>query len=136
MISALTVLQSAEPAGYPTASSYPSDEIAYMKQEVADVRYQQALDRQRIAALELALDATSTGRRNYKVLASKLLKELQRRPTAMDYRDIRNFFHFGEDKEAYRLLHLTHKMYPGDTKIINATDKKRNIAIVYRGERL
>ena len=131
----LTSLQSAEPAGYPTAA-YPSDEIAYLKQEQGEMKYQQALDRQRIATLEFALDAISSGRRNYKVLASKLLKELQRRTTAMDYRDIRNFFHLSEDKEAYRLLHLTHKMYPGDTKVINAADKKRNIAIVYKGERL
>lgn len=130
----LTELQSAQSAGYPTAPSV--DEITFLKQEVADVRYQQAMDRQRIAALELALDAVNSGRRNYKVLASKLLRELDKRGTAMDYRDIRNFFRFSEDKEAYRLLHLTHKMYPGDTKIINATDKKRNIAIVYRGERL
>lgn len=135
MISTLTSLQSAEPAGYPIASHAP-DEITYLKQEVADVRYQQALDRQRIAALELALDAVSTGRRNYKVFASKLLRALRKRKTAMDYRDIRNFFHFNEDKEAYRLLHLTHKMYPGETKIINASDKKHNIAIVYRGDRL
>jgi len=134
-MSILTSLQSAEPVGYPIAQ-HPSDEILYLKQEVTDIRYQQALDRQRIAALELALDATSSGRRNYKVLASKLLKELQRRQTAMDYRDIRNFFHFGEDKEAYRLLRLTHKMYPGDTKIIYEHDRKHNIAIVYRGELL
>lgn len=131
----ITSLQSSEPVGYPTAST-PTDEIIFLKQEVADVRYQQALDRRRIAKLEFALDAINSGRRNYKVLASKLLRELHKRGTAMDYRDIRNFFRFSEDKEAYRLLHLTHKMYPGDTKIVNATDKKRNIAIVYRGERL
>ena len=135
MNSALTALQSAEPAGYPISSHAP-DEIAYLKQEVADVRYQQALDRQRIAALELALDAVNTGRRNHKVFASKLLKELQKRKIAMDYRDIRNFFRFNADKEAYRLLHLTNEMYPGDTKIINVSDKSRNIAIVYTGDRL
>ncbi len=135
MNSVLIELQSSEPAGYPLPSA-PFDEITFLKQEVSDVRYQQALDRQRIAALELALDAANSGRRNYKVLASKLLRELHKRGTAMDYRDIRNFFHFSEDKEAYRLLHLTHKMYPGDTKIVNASDKKHNIAIVYRGERL
>lgn len=135
MNSIITSLQSSEPTGYPI-HAMPTDEVAFLKQEVADVRYQQALDRQRIAALELALDAASSGRRNYKVLASKLLRELHKRGTAMDYRDIRNFFRFSEDKEAYRLLQLTHKMYPGDTKILNATDKKHNIAIVYRGERL
>lgn len=129
----LTSLQAPEPTSCPILAA---DEIEYLKQEIADVRYQQALDRQRIATLELALDAASSGRRNYKVLASKLLLALRNRKTAMDYRDIRNFFHFSEDKEAYRLLHLTHKMYPGDTKVINATDKNRNIAIVYRGERL
>lgn len=136
MTLALTTLQSSEPVGYPIATCQ-SDEVTYLKQEIVDIKYQQALDRQRIATLELALDAISVGgRRNYKVLATKLFKELSKHQTAMDYRDIRHFFHFNEDKEAYRLLHLTHKMYPGDTKIINAADKKRNIAIVYRGERL
>jgi len=136
MNSLLSSLHSSELSPCPTSSTYPPDEITYLKQEMADVKYQQALDRQRIAALELALDAASSGRRNYKVLATKLLKQLEKRSTSMDYRDIRNFFHFSEDKEAYRLLHLTHKMYPADTKILHEHDKKHNIAIVYTGERL
>ena len=82
MTLALTLLQSSEPVGYPIGTCQ-SDEVTFLKQEVVDIKYQQALDRQRIAALELALDAASTGRRNYKVLASKLFKELQRRQTAI-----------------------------------------------------
>ena len=131
----LNTLQCAGSEGYPV-TGYESERIANLEKKIAEVTYEQAKDRQRIATLELALDAISGGRRNYRAEASKLLRELYKRGTAMDYRDIRNFSHLSEDKEAYRLLHLTHKMYPGDTKIINAADKKRNIAIVYRGERL
>jgi len=96
-------------------------EVAELKEWRKDREDKDARREQRVIDLELTLLAKETGRRDYDLLATKLMREVMRRRRCMDYRDIVGFAHFKTSEEAYRLMARTEKNYPEYVQIRKIT---------------
>lgn len=99
--------------------------IERLKKEIADLKYEQGKDRQRIAELELYINSKNEGRRDFDHLSVKLRKEVFDRKSGMDYKDVLNFFHFKSHEEAFRLMKKTAKKFPGELKLHKPNGGKR-----------
>jgi hypothetical protein len=87
-------------------------EIADLKEWRKEREGEDARREQRVIDLELTLRAKENGRRDYDLLATKLMREVLRRHRCLDYRDIVGFGHFKTSEEGYRLMDRTQKNYP------------------------
>lgn len=81
-------------------------------EKIQNIENERGRDKQRIADLELTLSTKEAGRRDYDLLAVKLMKEVTGRKRGMDYRDVRSLFCFKSDTEAYRLMQRAITDYP------------------------
>lgn len=119
----------------PSSSTFLS-EISKLREDISTLRYEQAKDRQRIAALELYFNSKNNGHRDFDLLAVELLKKLANRKR-MDYKDILNSFNFKSHEEAYRLMKKIALKFPYEAKIIHKKigHNKTKRVLVYIGDR-
>ena len=112
--------------------NYKPSTLKSLEDQIRELKYEQAKDRQRIAELESYLQSKNGSHRDFSLLSVKLMKEVlsQRRGRGMDYRDVLNFFHFQNNEEAYRLMRKTASMYPLDLKLIKRNHSKRKLIII------
>ena len=107
-------------------------EIEELKEEQVRDRYERAKDRQRIAELELYINAKSNNRNNFDILAVQLLKKLLNRKKGMDYKDIMNTFDLTSANGAYKLMEKTALKFPADVKIHIIKNNKRRKKVIAR----
>ena len=107
-------------------------EIDELKEEQVKDRYERAKDRQRIAELELYINAKDWKRNNFDILAVQLMKKLLSRKKGMDYKDIMNTFNLTSANGAYILMEKTALKFPTDVKIHIVKNSKRNKKVIAR----
>jgi hypothetical protein len=110
-------------------------ELADQKTKLSDFENERGKDRQEISALRLALHAKEGSQRDFDLLTVDLLKAVSKRERGMDYKDVRGFFNFKSDTEAYRIMDKTVKKFPLEVKIKEVKYGKRTKKyIFYVGE--
>jgi len=110
--------------------------IKILEEELSNQKYEQAIDRQKIADLKLSNSAKEGSQRDFDLLTVDLLKAVSARERGMDYRDVRNHFGFKSDVEAYRIMDRTVKKFPLDVKIKEVTYGKRNKKVISRANEI
>ena len=118
-----------------TNKSTPLEEqVMILRKEVAELEtktnYERALDRERLSVFYDYMDIKKTGRRDYDWEASKLKREVLKRTQGMDYRDVRNFLNFKENKEAYRAIDRAGEKFPLDIQIKTIKNSNRSKKII------
>ena len=106
-----------------------SKEVETLKNNLKDTRFEQAIDRQRIAVLERYIDVKETTRRDFDWEATKLRNELVSRKSGMDYNAIHNFCHFKSKTESYRLMDRVLKLFDKDIREIKVGKKNKRVLI-------
>ena len=104
-------------------------QAAGFREKLIDLENERGIDKQRIADIEQMLSAKEGGRRDFELLTAKLMREILRRESCMDYKEVKNFFHFKSPAEAYRLIEKTYSMFPEELKIkvIKNSNKKKKV---------
>ena len=105
--------------------------IKRLEEDLSNQKYEQAIDRQKIADLKLANSAKEGSQRDFDLLTVDLLKAVSTRERGMDYRDVRNHFGFKSDVEAYRIMDRTVKKFPLDVKMKEVTYGKRTKKVLF-----
>ena len=105
--------------------------IKILEEELSNQKYEQAIDRQKIADLKLANSAKEGSRRDFDLLTVDLLKAVSKRERGMDYKEIRGLFNFKSNEEAYRIMDLTVKKFPFDAEIREVTYRKRSKKVIF-----
>jgi hypothetical protein len=110
-------------------------ELADQKTKLSDFENERGKDRQKISTLRLALQAKEGSQRDFDLLTVDLLKAVSKQERGMDYKEVRAFFKFKSDTEAYRIMDRTVKKFPLDVKIKEVKYAKRTKKyIFYVGE--